>query len=82
MRRSGFREVELGANRSPTLSEFYGPLAEEKSMALTLEVSGSDHAVRGDPDLLAQAIGNLLDNAIKYAPAGGSVAIRLRLPSE
>jgi signal transduction histidine kinase len=33
--------------------------------------------IKGDPDLLAQAIGNLLDNAIKYAPAGSPVAISL-----
>jgi len=33
--------------------------------------------VRADPDLLAQAIGNLLDNAAKYTPPGGDVAIEI-----
>ena len=33
--------------------------------------------MRGDPDLLAQAIGNLVDNAIKYTPCGGNVALRI-----
>jgi signal transduction histidine kinase len=33
--------------------------------------------VRGDPDLLAQAIGNLVDNAIKYTPCGGTVALHI-----
>ena len=37
--------------------------------------------VKGDPDLLAQAIGNLLDNAIKYSPTGSRVSLTLtRLP--
>lgn len=33
--------------------------------------------VRADPDLLAQAIGNLLDNAFKYTPEGGEVTVRI-----
>ena len=37
--------------------------------------------VKGDPDLLAQAIGNLLDNAIKYSLTGSRVSLTLtRLP--
>ncbi len=34
-------------------------------------------AVRADPDLLAQAVANLLDNAAKYTPAGGEVAVEV-----
>ncbi len=33
--------------------------------------------VRADPDLLAQAVGNLLDNAAKYTPTGGDVAVEV-----
>jgi len=33
--------------------------------------------VKGDPDLLAQAIGNLLDNAIKYSPEGSRITLGL-----
>ncbi|MFL5725214.1 MAG: sensor histidine kinase [Chloroflexota bacterium] len=31
---------------------------------------------RGDPDQLAQVVGNLLQNAIRYTPSGGRVAVR------
>ena len=33
--------------------------------------------MRGDPFLLAQAIGNLIDNAIKYTPPAGSIHVRI-----
>ena len=66
VRRAGFRRVEL-AGVTTELMELYEPLAEEKHVALTVDAP-EGIAVRGDPDLLAQAIGNLVDNAIKYTP--------------
>lgn len=75
VRRSGFRRVEL-APMTIELMELYEPLAEEKNIALTVEAP-PEPAVRGDPDLLAQSIGNLVDNAIKYTPCGGQVSLRI-----
>ncbi|MGA3005245.1 MAG: ATP-binding protein [Acetobacteraceae bacterium] len=75
VRRSGFRRVEL-ADVTTELLELYEPLAEEKHVALMVDAP-EGIAVRGDPDLLAQAIGNLVDNAIKYTPCGGTVALRI-----
>jgi len=56
------------------LIEYYRPLADEKG--LTLECRGAARAY-ADPDLLQRAIGNLLSNAIRYTPAGGSVSVKL-----
>lgn len=75
VRRAGFRRVEL-AGVTTELMELYEPLAEEKHVALTVDAP-EGIAVRGDPDLLAQAIGNLVDNAIKYTPCEGKVALRI-----
>ena len=57
--------------------ELYTALAEEKSITLTCDAEDGVR-VRGDRNLLFQATTNLLDNAIKYTPAGGKVAISLR----
>ncbi|HEY8014520.1 MAG TPA: ATP-binding protein, partial [Dongiaceae bacterium] len=79
VRRSGFRDVELDRILAE-VAEFYEPMAEEKSMTLELGTL-QPTVVKGDPDLLAQAIGNLLDNAIKYSPGGSKVSLGLmRLP--
>ena len=44
---------------------------------LTLDVDVPDSLpARADPDQLAQVLGNLLQNAVRYSPPGGHVAIR------
>ena len=49
-------------------AELYQPVAEERGIALT--VAGGPAMVRGEPQFLAQAVANLIDNALKYAPPG------------
>jgi signal transduction histidine kinase len=72
-RLSGFHEVRLDVIAGE-VAELYGPVAEAKGVEL--EISPPESlAVQGDPDLLAQAIGNLVDNAVKFSPAGGKVTI-------
>jgi len=72
-RRSGFVEVDL-AKVAAEAAEFYQPLAELKGVKLSFESAGVQ-TVAGDPLLLAQAIGNLIDNALKFAPLHGAITI-------
>jgi heavy metal sensor kinase len=51
-------------------------LAARQGVALKLEVA-EDVSLQGDEDLLRRLILNLLDNAIKHTPEGGSVAVSL-----
>jgi signal transduction histidine kinase len=52
--------------------EVYRCLAEEKDLTIQRTVP-SGLSLKADPNRVRQAIGNLLDNAIKYTPAGGKV---------
>lgn len=56
-------------------------LQEQRSVVLsakglTLHIDAADAVAAGDSELLAQALGNLLDNAIDFTPPGGEVALR------
>lgn len=73
VRRSGFMPGDLEAIVSDAV-EFYQPVAELRCVTLSLRVSG-DLVVVSDPLLLAQAIGNLIDNALKFARDGGEISV-------
>ena len=57
------------------LADYYGILAEH----CTLTVTGEAIAIPGDRLMLQRALGNLLGNAIRHTPAGGTIALRLIL---
>lgn len=73
VRRAGFVDVDA-AHVATEAAEFYQPVAELKGMTLRCEAFGP-LPVRGDPLLLAQALGNLIDNAIKYGPEHGGIRV-------
>ncbi len=56
--------------------EFYLPLAQQRGQALSLHTAAGV-CVRGNSDLLSQALGNLLENAIKYSPRGARLEVRV-----
>ena len=56
------------------LVELYQPQAEQQGIALGVS-SEPDRQVMGHRQLLAQAVANLIDNALKFTPAGGSVQL-------
>ncbi|HKD27235.1 MAG TPA: ATP-binding protein [Xanthobacteraceae bacterium] len=63
--REGMAEFDI-AEVARDVGELYEPLAEDKG--LTLEVDAKQHAaVKGNRELVSQALANLVDNAIKYA---------------
>ena len=53
------------------------PAADAKHLVLELAVEDQGFRMRGDTDRLQQAIGNLLTNAVKFTPAGGTVRLEL-----
>lgn len=83
----GIAQIEAGNHRSDwgvvdlaaladDLAELYAPAAEEKGQTLLRENGRGVH-VAGSRALLAQALGNLLDNAVKYTPRDGTIHLRV-----
>jgi two-component system, OmpR family, sensor kinase len=56
---------------------YIAPLADSAGVALTYDAPASPVIIEGDQKRLRQLLVNLLDNAIKYTPAGGSVSLSL-----
>jgi signal transduction histidine kinase len=72
-RRAGFVGMDV-TKVAAEVAEFYHPVAELKGIALSFSCAEALPTI-GDPLLLAQAIGNLIDNALKYAPKNGAITI-------
>jgi len=75
-RRSGFVAVDV-ASVAAGVVEFYEPAAEVRGVALRFDGDG-DARVSGDPVLLAQAVNNLVDNALKFVGDRGSISVAVR----
>ncbi|RZJ93610.1 MAG: HAMP domain-containing protein [Brevundimonas sp.] len=65
------------ADLAADMAELYEPAAEDKSLDFAAEIERG-LLIEGNRPFLAQALANVIDNAIKYTPAGGAVTLRAR----
>lgn len=76
-KRSGFASVDLETIAGDVI-EFYEPIAEEKDIKLKVACVGPPpFEVKGDASLLFDALANLIDNSIKFAPEHGTVTVEV-----
>lgn len=73
-RRCAFVAVNL-ADLAAGAVDFYRPVADERSIALSFGSGEREVWLQGDSLLLSQALANLLDNALKFVPRGGQVSV-------
>jgi signal transduction histidine kinase/DNA-binding response OmpR family regulator len=69
-----FEEIDVNALVSEISDEFQMQ-AEMKQRTFQLEKARLSPSVRGDPFQLRHALSNLVDNALKYTPAGGAICL-------
>jgi signal transduction histidine kinase len=76
VRTSQLRDFDLSTICAQVF-DFYEPLAESKGVKMVIDAA-KPVSMRGDPDLMREALSNLVDNAIKFTPGGGAVRIEAR----
>lgn len=74
--RSAFATIDLGEIIAD-VADLYQATADDKLVELRRRII-ENAFVYGDRELLAQALTNLLDNALKYTPAGGHIDLEIR----
>ncbi|OAI43750.1 hypothetical protein AYO38_02440 [bacterium SCGC AG-212-C10] len=81
--RNETRELELGPlhveNAVTRAVNWAAQAAKDKSIDLKCEFGASDSSINADPDAMQSILGNLLSNAIRYTPPGGTVSVVTRV---
>ena len=75
--RLAFQTVDIGQLVCDIAAE-YRATAEARGHRLIVELPGNPGAIETDPRRVAQVLGNLVSNAIKYTPGAGRIVLRLR----
>jgi signal transduction histidine kinase len=73
--KANFAKVAL-ADLVREVGDLYDPIAEDKRVTLRVASAG-DATAYCDRDLLFEAVANLVDNAVKFTPAGGRIDLAL-----
>ncbi|MGH7115497.1 MAG: sensor histidine kinase, partial [Stellaceae bacterium] len=68
-----FRDIDL-SELLHTMVEVYQPMAEENGQSFAADIAAGLR-VKGDHQLLAQMLANLIENAMKHSPRGAAIAL-------
>jgi len=79
-RQAGFAQASL-PDLVREVADLFAPVAEDAGLTLLTEISCTDE-IFADRELLFEALVNLIRNAVKFTPAGGSVLLRLTACAE
>lgn len=72
--RLNFERVDVGRALEQAMA-LISPKASERGLKIVGSIPGSLPPIRADRDRLAQILLNILDNAVKFTPPGGSIAV-------
>ena len=72
----GSEPVEVGV-LARQATERFAAVAEARTQTLSVDAPAEPQVITGSPEWLDRLLGVLLDNACKYAPEGGRVAVRV-----
>jgi len=61
-----------------TLVPLWAEAARQKGITWIIEIDNAPETIENDPNRLAQVLGNLVNNAIKFTPAGGQVTLSIQ----
>ena len=75
--RKQFNWFDIG-ELAAELTEMYDPLADERGASLEYDRPARPVPLFGHRQLLAQALSNLVENAIRYGSSGGKISVRVR----